>query len=303
MIGVTLLVTFGCTARGPGPGQAPRARAPSARHEPLPATVTGELAASAKAAPPTEASPVSEQRCDGLGATLSQPSLEYVDRPKTVDGEPNGPFVGMVWEAARPLGLPAVSLDGHTVVHWVNGAEFEQGAPDYTRELVVTEVDSGPTNHSFRLLEHAELLRALPDGESPSAAAIQLANRRLTALSARVRRRVTAANAWLGARRWAPITECVADRLGHVRTMRIGELRVSVNGLAIEIRRDAGGAPLRREDIDLSGHEACFSELRLVSISVAETPRVLLVVAAPIPISDDCFARNEVRAYRLSTEE
>jgi hypothetical protein len=272
------------------------------------ATPTGGTSAAAQlrpvaATPPPIASDASEFVCAPPTTVAVLPSIQFVARPhSTPDGKVNGPYVGMLWDVARPQGLPAVSQDARWLAYWVGEENRASLAPHYGREVVVRDLGGVERDRTFRLLENGELLRSLPDGESPSERSVRLSQQRLFGLEARVQQRVAVVNEWLGARSWSKMSVCAAE--DPARIMRVGDLRVSLTPAAASARtsleiHDAKGQLLSRSEEEFA---ACNGELRLVSVAVATAPSVVVVEVATIP-DDSCFVPNQVRAYRIGASQ
>ncbi len=240
-----------------------------------------------------------EEVCAPGAAITTQPSLHYVARaneePHAAGGDA---YVGMVWQVARPLGLPALSDDGRALAYFIDGESSSAPSPVYDRAVVVADPARAERHRDFRLLEHGELLRALPDGESPTSNAAQLSRWRLRVLEERVKGRVEVANEWLSAHQWTPMSVCRPEAL--VRAVRVGALRVSLSpgarpdGVTVEIRR-GNGQPLLRQEEELG---PCGGEPRLVSVATAPSERAVLVEVAAIPTAS-CSAQNRSYAYDL----
>jgi hypothetical protein len=208
----------------------------------------------------------------------------------------------MLWDVARPQGFPAVSQDARWLASWVGEESRASPAPHYGREVVVRDLAGVERDRIFRLLENGELLRSLPDGESPSERSVRLSQQRLLSLEARVQQRVVVVNEWLGARSWAKMSVCAAD--GPARAMRVGDLRVSLTPVAASARtslevHDTKGQLLSHSEEEFA---ACNGELGLVSVAVATPPSVVVVKVATIP-DDSCSVPNQVRAYRIGASQ
>ncbi len=81
--------------------------------------------------PPTIASDASEFVCAPPAAVAILPSIQFVARPQsTPDGTVNGPYVGMIWDVARPQGFPAVSQDARWLAYWVGEESRASLAPE-----------------------------------------------------------------------------------------------------------------------------------------------------------------------------
>jgi uncharacterized protein YraI len=230
--------------------------------------------------------------CGDAGASTLQPSLQYAPRAKEAGG-----YVGMPWEAALPHGLPALSDDGLSVAHWVGEDAYSSPSPVYDRAVVVIDLSGTERSRHFRLLEHDEVWRALPDGESPTPRAALLSRHRLLELEEQVRGRVALANEWLGAHQWSPMRVCRPDVA--VQAVRVSDLRISLARAAtsgrglIEVRRVDGALLLQREE-ELG---PCDGEPRLVSVALMSSAAVLVEVATTS--NDSCSAPNRVHAYGL----
>lgn len=268
------------------------------------ATPAGEVPVAAPlrpvaTAPPPIASDAPEFVCAPPAADASLPSVQFVARPlSTADGKANGPYVGMLWDVARPRGFPAVSRDARWLAYWVGEESRASPAPYYGREVVVRDLSGVERDRSFRLLDDGELLRSLPDGESPSERSVRLSQQRLLGLESRVQQRVAIVNEWLGARSWSKMSVCTAD--APARSLRIGDLRVSLTPAPTGARtslevHDTQGRLLSSSEEEFA---ACNGELRLASVAVATAPSVVIVEVSTIP-DDSCSVANQVRAYRI----